>query len=124
GTRGDLPTRTGLWGSVAGEAAMARRVKAGARGARRWWAGVLALAAMAGSARAEAPRTARLVAPDALFYAEIGRPGRVLDRLADARLQALLEAAPGYREALKKDNVVQLRQVIQVVAHELGTTWQ
>jgi hypothetical protein len=101
---------------------MAQRIVMGGRGVRRLWAGVLALA-VAGSARAEAPRVARLVAPDALFYAEVGRPGQVLDRVTDERLQAVLEAAPGYRDALKREGFVQFRQVVDVVAQQLGTTW-
>ena len=101
---------------------MAQRVEVSARGAHRSWVGVMTLAVLVATARAEPPRTARLVAPDAVFYAEVGRPGQVLDRLADARLQAVLEAAPGYRDALKKEQVVQLRQVVQVVAQQLGTT--
>jgi hypothetical protein len=99
---------------------MLRRARSSVR--LRWLLAPLVLAA--GTARAESPPAARLVGPDAVFYAEINRPGTLLDRAADERVQAALEAVPGYKAALQKSDYRQFRAVVDFVAGALGTTWE
>src|SRR5438067_1905646 len=94
----------------------------GRRGGGFLGIGVAVWLLVAGTAGAEAPAAARLVAADAAIYAELGRPGAAIDRVTDERFRRMLDAVPGYADALKRDDVRHLRAVVDFVANTLGTT--
>lgn len=64
-----------------------------------------------------------LLGPETLIYAEVSRPGDLLDRLTGDRVVELLEAVPAYSEALEDPQFGELRQVVEFVAGQLETTW-
>lgn len=88
------------------------------------WKWVLALGLLfAPAARAAVPEAAKLVGPDALIYAEFSRPEMLIDRVSDKRLQEMVNAVPGYAQALQGPQGRQLREGTQFIEANLNTTW-
>jgi hypothetical protein len=84
------------------------------------WALLLGLPAWS---LAEAPRAARwLPADEVLIYAEIARPGALVDQLSSDRVQKGLAAVPGYDRITDNKQLRDLKAVTQFLADSLGTT--
>ncbi|WP_199756700.1 hypothetical protein [Tautonia sociabilis] len=61
--------------------------------------------------------------PETVVYAELSRPGELLDRLTGDRLRGLLNAIPASAEALDSPQFQELRQLVELIAGRLDTTW-
>ena len=69
------------------------------------------------------PPAAKLVGPEAVIYAEVARPAELIDRLTGDRVKALLDATPAFAEAMKREDIRNLRAAVDLVVAKLGTTW-
>jgi hypothetical protein len=85
---------------------------------------VVGVVLVGGAARAaEAPRAARWIDADStLIYAELARPGALLDVAAGPRVRELIRAVPGYKRALENPKARQAREVVEFLARSLETT--
>jgi len=83
---------------------------------------VLALCA-ALPARGEVPKISRWVGSEAVIYVEAPRPGELIDQATGASFQKLLGAIPPYARYLKSENYQKGRQVLDLIAGKLDTTW-
>jgi hypothetical protein len=63
------------------------------------------------------------IAADAVAYFELPRPGLLIDRLGDPRLQGYLKVVPPSRDFLDSPNFGQARAVVNLIASRLDTTW-
>ncbi|QDV33381.1 hypothetical protein [Tautonia plasticadhaerens] len=71
----------------------------------------------------EAGHGADLLGPETLAYVELSRPGVLLDRLTGDRAMGLIEAVPGYAEALESSRFGEFRRLVEFVSGQLDTTW-
>ncbi len=65
----------------------------------------------------------RWVSNEAFFYAEVPHPVSAIDRATSDRVASLLKAVPGYQKALEGPDVRKVFDVVNLVASQLGTTW-
>ena len=85
-------------------------------------AGVVTLAPLV-SARGEVPKISRWVGGDAVVYLEVKRPAALVDQVTGASFQKLLGTIPAYARYLKSDDYGRTRQLLDVIAGKLDTTW-
>src|SRR4051794_7691575 len=96
---------------------------------RRWrglgtFLGLVALLATHEIRAEDGPRGARWVGADAAIYLEVTHPDTLVDRLTGDQFQRLLDAVPGYEQALRGNDYRKFRAVVDLVASNLGTTWE
>jgi len=110
---------------------MRQRATASTLAARGFLVWLLALVAAASCFRAAAagaePGAAspeRWIAADAAVCLDLPHPDRLIDRLTDPRYLAYLKLSPQYQKFLDGKNVTELRGVVNLIAGQLGTTWE
>jgi hypothetical protein len=64
------------------------------------------------------------IGPDAIVCVEIPQPEALIDRLIDPRTQEYLGVLPQYRRFLEGDQFKQLQAVANLIATQIGTTWE
>ncbi len=72
----------------------------------------------------EKAESARNLDPDAVACLEIPHPEALFDRLLDPATQKYLGVLPQYRRFLEGDQFKQVKAVANVIAMQLGTTWE
>ncbi|MDR3638297.1 MAG: hypothetical protein P4L84_31125 [Isosphaeraceae bacterium] len=74
-------------------------------------------------ARGEVPKISRWVGNDAVIYVEAARPAELLDQVTGVSFQKLLGTIPVYSRYIKSDDYQRGRQVLDLIAGQLDTTW-
>ena len=93
------------------------------RTTRRLTGWILGVGAFAVATSAYGGDAAKLVGPDAFFFAESARPDSLLDRISGDRESRLLKAIPSYAKFFEKPEIQHVRMVVELVTSQLGTTW-
>jgi hypothetical protein len=78
----------------------------------------------AAEAASSASAAAQWIAADAVICLDLPRPARLIDRLLDPRYQAILKQLPRYKKFLDSKHITELRNVANLIASQLGTTWE
>jgi hypothetical protein len=80
--------------------------------------------ARAADAQASAALPERWISSEAAICLDLPRPERVIDKLTNPRFHDYLKLYPQIENALKGKNITELYAVANVIAKELGTTWE
>lgn len=80
--------------------------------------------ATAANASERPDQAAGLLGAETVAFAELSRPGELIDRLTSDDLQGFLRTIPGYGRALESPRFRELSQVATFLAEQLDTTWE
>ncbi len=73
---------------------------------------------------AEQPAVGAGIDPRPVVCLEIPHPEILIDRLTDPRVQQYLGILPQYRKFVEGDQFRELKAVVNLVASQVGTTWE
>jgi len=86
-------------------------------------AATLCFRSSAADVESSATSPEKWISADALVCLDVPRPDRMIDRLTDPRYLAYVKLSPQYKRFLDGKNVTELSAVVNLIAAQLGTTW-